>query len=179
MKEFIDFLKKLWENKKTRSLVILLLYLVFFIFVFMIIGNNSQQLVVENDPLELLKSKKVYSIEIIGEYNFIFENDTIIYNDITYNINNYPDELANYDLTIFTPLNIYNLLKSSVLESTNYVEKSNTYLIKSKEFDKIIYGLSIQDDYDIRIISFDDNYNQIIIDLEDYYGYKAKIDLRS
>lgn len=176
MKEFIDLVKKLWANKRTRALAILLLYFVFFIFVFMFIGNSNRT-PITNQRKEL-KDMKISKLEFIGDYNFIVENDTIIYNDSIYNVNELPIELLSYNLSIYTINNIDKLIDSAVLETTNHVEKTNTYLISAKEFENIIYNNIIESDLKIRI-KLDEEFNYVYIYFNEYYGYEVKINLRS
>jgi len=176
MKEFIDLVKNLWANKRTRALAILLVYFVFFIFVFMFIGNSNKTPII-NMPKQL-KNMKISKIEFIGNDNFIFENNTIIYNDSIYIVNEMPIELSKYNLSIYTINNIDKLIDSAVLETTNHVEKSNTYLISAKEFESIIFNNIIESDLNIRIKT-DKEFNYVHLDFKDYYGYEVRIDLRS
>jgi len=178
MKEFIEIIKKLWANKRTRSLAILILYVIFFVVVFNMIGNSSKTPVITK-PLDNLKTMYVTKMEFTGDYNFIVENDNVIYNDTTYNINERPVELQNIDISLFTTNNIYNLINNSILESTNYVDNSNTYLIKAKDFEKIIYSKEIESESSIRITLSEKDIKNINIDLKDYLGYEVKIEVRS
>lgn len=177
MKEFIELIKNLWANKRTRALAILIMYFVFFIFVFILIGNSSPKTPVINESKEL-KDMKISKIEFIGTDNFIFENDTIIYNDSIYNVNEMPIELLKYNLSIYTINNIDKLVESSLLETTNHVEKTKTYLISVKDFENIIYNNIIESDLNIRI-KLNDDLEYVYLDFKGYYGYEVKIDLRS
>lgn len=180
MKEFIGLVKKLWDNKRTRSLAILLIYFIFFIFVFALINSSSSNLpVIDVDPLEKMKEKGIYQIEFIGSHNFVVANNMITYNGVVYNAEEKPMELYIYDISIFTTNNVYNLINSAVLESTNHVEKTNTYLISAEEFENIIYNNQIISDSNIRITISEEDINYVYIDLREYYGYEVKIDLRS
>ncbi|MEG2322491.1 MAG: hypothetical protein RSB71_03320 [Bacilli bacterium] len=127
MKEVIAFIKKIWANKRYRSLVILGMYFIFFGLVFLYIYTPKNNVVLE--PLDKFKNITSYSYEISGKDNFkvLVDGQTVItYNDNTYTT--LPDNL-NYDLSLFEPISIYNLIKRGTLESTNYVEHSNTYLV--------------------------------------------------
>ena len=84
---------------------------------------------------------------------------------------------ADYDLEIFKPVNMAKLLEASVLESTNHIEKTNTYLLKISDFERIMYNNEIVNDNNIEIITYEDN-SKIIIDLSNYYGYLVNIELR-
>jgi len=178
MKEFIEIIKKLWTNKRTRSLAILILYVIFFIVVFNLIGSGSKTPVI-TEPLDKLKSMHITKMEFQGQYNFIVENNTILYNEVIYNINEKPLELQNIDISIYTVNNIYNLIKSSILESTNYVDNTNTYLISSKQFESITYSNIVETDSSIRITLNEKNIKYINIDLREYNGYEVKIEVGS
>lgn len=178
MKEFIEIVKKLWANKRTRSLVVLALYVIFFVVVFNLISNPTKTPVITK-PLDKLKTMYITKMEFTGNYNFILENNTVIYNDAVYNIDERPEELQHIDISAFTIYNIYNLLDNSLLESTNYVDKSNTYLIKAKDFENIIYSNNIETDSDIRITLNENEIKYIKIDLKDYLGYEVNIEVRS
>lgn len=179
MKEFIEFIKKLWANKRTRALAMLILYFIFFVFVFLVIGNSTPTKPISNESKTELKDKKISKIEFLGTENFIFENNNIIYNESIYSVNELPIELSNYDLSIYTIDNIDKLIKASVLESTNYVENSNTYLLSVKEFESIIYNNHIDSNLNIRIKINKEKLDYVYIDFKEYYGYEVNIDLRS
>lgn len=180
MKEFIDFVKKLWNNKRTRALAILLVYFIFFIFVFALINSSSSiPPVIDVSPLEEMKEKDIYQIEFLGSHNFVVVDNMITYNGGVYNVEERPSELSIYDISIFNTNNIYDLINSAVLESTNHVEKTNTYLIDAEKFENIIYNNQMVSDSNIRITINEEDINYIYIDLKEYYGYEVKIDLRS
>ena len=111
MKEFIEIVKNLLANKRTRSIAILLLYIVFFIFVFAFINSASKPVIKDED---IISNKKIYRIEIEGLDHLIYEDNKIIYNgDVV-------DELpSNYNLNILMrslivlynyPLNIFEIM---------------------------------------------------------------------
>lgn len=166
MKEFIEFIKKLWQNKRTRALSILIMYAIFFTFVFMILSSNQEPIIEDNINITN------YKLEIIGEDNFTYDSITnqVFYDGVYYEINNRPEILNKYDLDVYNPNNILNLLEDATLESTNYLDKSDTYLVK-------VNDLESNDlvDY-VKVIKYE---NKIIIDLTNYYGYTVNIELRS
>ncbi len=185
MKETIEFIKKLWSNKRTRALAILVIYVVFFIFVFMLISSGEtgprkplEEPVIE-EPTFDLASVTNYFLEIIGDETFTYDSITnlINYNEMNYELENRPVELDDYDLDIFKPVNIAKLLEKSVLESTNHIEKTNTYLVKISDFEQIIYNNEILNEDNIKIIIYEDN-SKVIVDLSNYYGYLVNIELR-
>lgn len=185
MKETIEFIKKLWKNKKTRSLAILIMYVVFFAFVFLLIfsGSHNYQNNVENENIENNDDIKLeditnYRLEIIGEDNFTYDSNTnkVFYDGIYYEVENIPEIISKYDLNIFNPSNVSKLLEVSTLESTNYIDKSDTYVVKISDFEKIIYNNEIVNDEYIKIIKYD---SKMVVDLTNYYGYVVNIELRS
>lgn len=177
MKEFIEFVKQLWKNKKTRSLAILILYGIFFIFVFTLLSNSSVKPNIDSNPYDYLKTKVIYKMEFSGPFIFVYENNQIYYNGVIYN--EVPVELLGYDFSMLNVNNIYNLLNKSVLESKNYIEKSSTYVISAKDFENIVFNNVVDINSNIRIKIYEENLNEIIIDLNEYYGYSVKIYLRS
>ena len=190
MKETIEFIKSLCSNKRTRALAILVLYGIFFIFVFALISSGEtgprKQLdgqldeSLENETTEFdLADITNYFVEVIGEDNFTYDSSTnlIMYNNEIYLAEEKPIDLVDYDLEIFKPVNIAKLLEASVLESTNHIEKTNTYLLKISDFEIIMYNNEIINDNNIEIITYEDN-SKIIIDLSNYYGYLVNIELR-
>lgn len=177
MKEFIELIKKLWQNKKTKSLAILIVYLIFFVLVFTMIGNTPSQVPTLTFN-EKIKNSTIEKLEFIGNYNFIVSNNVITYNENSYDLNNKPIELSNYDINIYTPNNIYNLLENAILETKNYVTGDKTYIISVKDFENIIYKNTIENKNNIRIIVHEENLD-ILIDLKEYYDYEVKIELRS
>ena len=170
MKETIEFIKKLWENKRTRALSILIMYVIFFGFVFLLISSGTN---ISNDE-DSIKQENItnYKLEIIGEDNFTYDSTTnqIFYDGIYYELENRPEILSKYNLDIYNPNNILNLLEDATLESTNYLDKSDTYLIKTNDLES-----NDLVDY-VKVIKYE---NKIIIDLTDYYGYTVNIELRS
>lgn len=183
MKETIEFIKKLWSNKRTRSLAILLIYVIFFIFVFTLISSGShnyQNTEETNKDNEEIKLEDVinYKLEIIGEDNFTYDSNTnkVFYDGIYYEVDSVPEIISKYDLNIFSPSNVSKLLEVGTLESTNYIDKSDTYVIKISDFEKTIYNNEIVNDEYIKIIKYE---SKIVVDLSNYYGYVVNIELRS
>lgn len=179
MKEFIELVKKLWINKRYRAIAILLLYVVFFIFVFSFISSNSKPVLnVEPTGIDKIKNIENYKLYVEGLDEFIvnYETNTIYYNDLTYSIEDKIEELDKYDLDIFKPINIYNLIKNGTLESTNYVSKTDTYVVKISDFEKLIYNNEVSNDNYIKITINNENYDEIVVDLTNYYDYIVRIE---
>ena len=127
----------------------------------------------ENETTEFdLADITNYFVEVIGEDNFTYDTVTnqVFYDGVYYELNNRPEILNKYDLDIYNPNNILNLLEDATLESTNYLDKSDTYLIKTNDLES-----NDLVDY-VKVIKYE---NKIIIDLTDYYGYTVNIELRS
>ncbi len=187
MKETIELIKKLWSNKRTKSISVLIMYVIFFTFVFLLISSgthNYQRPVTEKEPNvennENFKLENItnYKLEIISTDNFTYDSSTnkVFYDGNYYEINNIPEIISKYDLTIFSPSNISKLLEVGTLESTNYIDKSDTYIIKISDFERIIHNNEIVNDEYIKITKYE---SKIVLDLTNYYGYVVNIELRS
>ena len=180
MKETIEFIKKLWENKRTKSLSILLMYVIFFAFVFMLLSNSSSNNVVKEPEEEKVELSEItnYKLEIIGEDNFTYDSLTkqIFYDGIYYEMDNCPENLLKYNLNAFAPINIATLIEAGTLESTNYIDKSDTYVVKISDFESISFNNEVVNDDYIKISKYE---NKIVVDLTNYYGYIVNIELRS
>lgn len=152
MIEVIEFIKKLWQNKRTRALAILILYVIFFIFVFTLLSNNSKP---EQDKFSYLKNIEVLNYSVTDKYDNV---------------------VTEYNSTLISGEVIYRLVKNANLESTNYIDNSNTYHITSDDYEKIINNVENETLEPIRITLSD---NKIILDFTSYYGYKINIEYKS
>lgn len=188
MKETLELLKKLMSNKKTRSLAILLLYFIFFIFVFALINNStpSESLKEEQEKkeeqvlegIEKLQQLETYRVNIKSDIEFTFDYKT---NTYEYLDNNYikgedDDIFKEYNLEIFTSTNIYNLLKKATLESTSYLNNTDTYLISIGDFEKIVNNIDNDNANYIKLVVYKDNYDKVEIDFNSYYNYNVLIE---
>ncbi len=151
MKQVFSFVKKIYSNKRTRSLAILILYLIFFIFVFSLLSIPNKN---NNDE-------------------FYYLNNVVI---DSYNVLNNEGEVTYYNTDLINTNNIYKMVKNSKLESTNYLENSNTYVISVSTFEKILYNNDVVNNDSIRITLYS---NKIVLDFSNYYGYVVNIELRS
>lgn len=151
MKQIFSFIKNIYSNKRTRSLAILILYLIFFIFVFSLLSIPNKN---NNDE-------------------FYYLNNVVI---DSYNVLNNEGEVTYYNTDLINTNNIYKMVKNSKLESTNYLENSNTYVISVSTFEKILYNNDVVNNDSIRITLYS---NKIILDFSNYYGYIVNIELRS
>lgn len=151
MKQIFSFIKNIYSNKRTRSLAILILYLIFFIFVFSLLSIPNKN---NNDEFYYLNNV------VIGSYNVL----------------NNEGEVTYYNTDLINTNNIYKMVKNSKLESTNYLENSNTYVISVSTFEKILYNNDAVNNDSIRITLYS---NKIILDFSNYYGYIVNIELRS
>ena len=151
MKQIFSFIKNIYSNKRTRSLAILILYLIFFIFIFSLLSIPNKN---NNDEFYYLNNV------VIGSYNVL----------------NNEGEVTYYNTDLINTNNIYKMVKNSKLESTNYLENSNTYVISVSTFEKILYNNDVVNNDSIRITLYS---NKIILDFSNYYGYIVNIELRS
>lgn len=178
MKEFIELIKKLWGNKRHRAIAILLIYFIFFIFVFSVIENdnnvnldelkqkqeqNDKDNSKEDNKDNVIIENKEFRLQIIGLENFIIDNNTIIYEEVSYSIDSGIIDLSKYNIDYFTIDNINDLISKGILESVNYIDNSKSYLIDVINYDNTKEG-------NFRIIVYE---NKIEIDLVEYFNYKV------
>ena len=163
MMEYIEKFKIIWSNKRYHALILLGLYILFFAFVFLLISEKEDVIPANNTTqkeeltgLELFKTEDnyIYNIKGIYEVNVVDNGSTINYLNNSYTVDTIVDALKIYDFSLYTPLNIYKIIESSTLESTNYINNTNTYVITQTSFDKLIYGLETRSDYSIKIITY-------------------------
>lgn len=150
MKEIWNFIKNLWQNKRTRSLAILLLYCFFFIFVYFFISANQST---TKPPIHLtgwdafLKENR-YHIQIMKEEEVQIVSDgdiKIIYQDKEYDTNSIPDGLENYFISFWDPSKLKEIVDKATLISTNYIEHKDTYQLSNTDV------LPWDENYDIMI----------------------------
>lgn len=161
MKEVIELIKRIYSNKRYRAVGILIIYFVFFFFVFLLLSSNNT-----NKPLtglDLFKTINNYEYKIEGNINYKTE------------VNSITDE---YYINIYTPKNIYKLIKLGTLESTNHIENSNTYVVKISELEKL-FNNKIENDNNFKITTYKENQNitKVVIDVKEYYGYIVTIEM--
>ena len=190
-KKVINKFRELWKDKRYRSLMILLMYLIFFIIIFSILNfdsgkvhSNYEQTIEFKDyniydfSIELDINTFVYSLNgkrYQDKYEFIFDNQNF---DMNY------DEIrqSNLDINIvnvfeFTPYFINNMLDNSVLISekkmvaTNEIVKEYS-LDLSKYLQILDYNLDIYNPDDIILITMTELDNQVTnikLDLTNFY----------
>ncbi len=187
MKETIQFIKKLWGNKRTRALSILIIYAIFFTFVFALIQSGTHEIKkpsesYEEDNLQndfILENVNDYLLEFVGKETFTYDSVTklITYQNIEYHLEEQPSVLDSYNFIFLTPKNISDLLINGTLATKNYLNKTETYLVKISTFEKIINNVDVLNNDNIEITVYEDN-SKIIVDLSDYYGYLINMELR-
>lgn len=181
MKQFIENFKIIWSNKRYHALIILGIYFLFFALVFVFfMGTDDvlddaieENIVLESEELkglDLFKTVDKYKYNINGEYNVdVVVNDTITieYLDNYYNVDNVLEELKIYDFSKYNPSYIYDIINNSLLESTNYINNTNTYVISASEFNKL-YNETVVGD--IKTVTYLDNENisKVEINFPDY-----------
>ncbi|MBE6149186.1 MAG: hypothetical protein E7170_00500 [Firmicutes bacterium] len=150
MMEVLEFIKNLWQNKRTRALSILIIYIIFFIIIFTTL-NRSKPV----DKFDYLKNIEILNYSVTDKYDEI---------------------ITEYNSTLISGEVIYRLVKNANLESTNYIDNSNTYHITSDDYEKIINNVENETLEPIRITLSD---NKIILDFTSYYGYKINIEYKN
>ncbi len=189
MKETIQFIKKMWANKRTRAIAILIIYAIFFMFVFILISNGTHETQIPEEPdeiteqekeeqgIEVIKDIKDYKLEFVFEETFTYDSLTnlITYNDKEYLLEEKPFELSDYKIGVYTPVNIYNLLKKGVLKTTNHLENSKTYLVKYSDYELIFNNNEVESEENIEITTYNEPITKIKIELP---SYVVNIELR-
>ena len=159
MKPYIELFKKIWSNKKYRAFILLGLYFIFFLFVFSIDRIPNVTPVEEVKPLEgieLFKTVTKYKYTI-NDIHVTVDNDiSIEYLNNYYTMDNIIDELKEYDYLLYNPEFIYKIISNSVLESTNYVLNTNTYIISATKYNEL-FNSSVTDD--IKTVTYMDEKN--------------------
>lgn len=189
--EYIEFIKKLWKNKRGKALVFFIFYIVFFAIIIASANGNSQE--VNNTSKNNIRAN--YNIEMIekGNYHFIRE-ENINGNIITYvgdksndktkglmTTNNIIKEYFIYgDITLIKENNTYHA--SSSLYNFNNITKDdmikkilNKSILLSKteyELGNTIYNYQIstttlEEMISNQKIDIDDKPNDIIVETND------------
>lgn len=163
MKETLKRIKELWNNKRYRAILWLVMYFIFFAIVLAIISGNDK-VPVKYDSLDAFRDSK-YSYVINNEIEVI--DSVITYQNKTYEKDFFPQ----YNFNI-TPKEIYTLIKSGKLESQNFIDNSYTYLVKGLEYNKLLED-KITSDGNIRITIYktDDVINKAVVNLSEFYKY--------
>lgn len=162
MKEFFNIIKKLWANKRTRAIAILILYVIFFIFVFSLLNHDDG-----NNYDMFSKISANYNLEFIGEENYKMINGNFYYNDELIS------DLNEINVDMYNPKYISNILDKAILESTNHIEKSDVYLCDINNFDKNI----LEGKFKFKIYKSENHISEIELYLKEYYGYDVIISL--
>lgn len=169
MKETFLKLKELWNNKRYRAILWLIIYIIFFAIVFSLMGNHDKM------------PKKIDSLESFRDSNYTYTinneievgDNKITYQSETYEASFFPQ----YNFNI-TPKEIYTLIKSGKLESQNFIDNSYTYLVTADEYNKILEN-KITSTSDIHITTYkkEDTITRVVIDFSEFYGYDYVMDL--
>lgn len=190
-KKFVNKFKQLWKDKRYRSLMILLMYLIFFIIIFSILNFDSSKVQSNYERIIKFKDYNIYdfSVELDindfvyqlngkhyqDKYEFIFDNQNF---DMTY------DEIkqSNLDINIvntfeFTPYFINNILDNSVLISEKKVVATNEIVKEysldlSKYLQMLDYNLDSYNPNDVILImvtEFSNQVTSITLDLTNFY----------
>ena len=126
MKETLNFIKRLWQNKRTRSIAILILYFIFFLFVFSFISPSNQNVnnTSNDDTNNNTINNDTTDTDSDDEFDYLNYIEIISHNAYD-NTNNLVEE---YNEALVNPNVIYILVKNSVLESTNYINNTCIFI---------------------------------------------------
>ena len=198
IKNFINKFKELWANKRYRSLIKLVFYLIFFAVLFFIYEFASPD--VANSPVEKNNDFENYNnyeykinlnindvlFDLDGKrydnkYEFIFEDNTYSFDNSNLNTDNNFMNLNNDIINVFnyTPDLINNIIENSEIISEKKLITDNI-LIKeySIKLDKYMEILDVnfdkyneEDKIDILVSEKNDYVIKIELDLSNFYKY--------
>lgn len=175
-------LASLWENKRTRAIVILVLYLIFFIFMASMFktSNDAKKVIpveTKKDYLELYCERANYEYEVnyqVNDTKFVIkgehfrkdshftkeDNEYYVKNEIFYILDNEYYKKTDIDFDYYNVGSICSLIKNGKL-----IGKSEDY-----ENESVIYSYSSKDDVRDQNINISYNVKNDVID-------KVKLDL--
>lgn len=96
--QYIAFIKKMWANKKYRSLLILILYFIFFFIVITGLRTAYQDNDTTNNYFSFDKVKAEYNNLTNYSYEFFVNEESIIVGNLDNNINNFIYNNKNYTI---------------------------------------------------------------------------------
>lgn len=197
--------KQLWKDKRYRSIIILLMYLIFFVILFSIFNISNDKARLDYEKIIPFKDYNVYDFDMQldintaiynlngnrnqDRYEFIYENEN-------FNMNYSDLKQSNLDINIinsfeFQPLLINNMVENSLLISEKKVVATNEiikeYSLDLNKYLQILdYNLDIYNNNDaisIIVTEIDEQVTCITLDLtnfyknleESYYEYKITI----
>lgn len=193
---FIEKFKKLWADKRYRSLIILIMYFIFFLVLFTILEigketsshnyNNTENLKLEDYQIYEFSTElniNDYTYNILGKrynekYEFEFENQIYTFN---YNNLNIDSEINREIINTFnyTPDFLSNVIDNSELVSEKTVIADNRlikeYSLKLEKYLQILdYNLenyNIEDELIITTSEVDNKITSVSFDLSNLYKY--------
>ena len=196
--ETFIFIKKLWDNKRWRSILLLGLYFVFFFLIIVALRDsyNDQNVLVDTPEKTInlsdiikkhydnlnkysytisINDKKIIEGNIQDTFNSFYYNNrsyTIILDNIYLENNN---DLKKVDINknskVIVPIEL--LMPNKILD---YIINLNPIYEEGKDNYKLIYEIlnnyfNIENDYKFNVtISGDDNIREISLDLSEYAG---------
>lgn len=128
--EYIVFIKNMWENKKYRSLLILIMYFIFFFIIITGLRSMYQDSDIDNNSFSFENIKEEYNNLTNYSYEIFVNEESIIVGNLDNSLNNFTYDNENY--TIIN--NVMYKEKDDILEK---VDLPNDDLILSN-FNKIM-----------------------------------------
>lgn len=158
MKNKLKKIKEIWNNKRYRAVIILIMYIIFFALSFVYLDsfktknntkNTNYYYIINNEitvkDLKITYKDNIYSKKDFSEYNFNLTLD-----------------------------DINNLIKNGTLESQNYIENTLTYIVNVEEYNKLLDN-KLDTNETIKIIVYKED-NKINVDFSLVYGYPYVVD---
>lgn len=193
---FIEKFKKLWADKRYRSLIILIMYFIFFLVLFTILEvgketvsrdyNNTEELKLEDYQIYEFSAELIindYTYNILGKrynekYEFEFENQlyTLDYNNLNIDIGINSEIINTFN---YTPDFLANIVANSELVSEKTMIADNRlikeYSLKLEKYLQILdYNLANYNKEDKLIVTTSELNDEIIsvsFDLSNLYKY--------
>lgn len=193
LNKYFQALKKMWNNKKYRSLFILFLYVIFFTIIFILLFLGKENVEINYESKDSFENYDTYEFSVkININESIYDisgkryNDQyqFNYNGQIYDMNFFEIKNSDLDKNIinsfeYTPDFISNLVKNSKLISEKKVIEDGRIIKEySLELDnyllQIDYNLTNYDNNDAIVIVVDEIDDQVIkveLDLTNFYKY--------
>ncbi len=164
----MERIKEIWENRKTRGIIFLVLYVLLFSYIFIVYGNKTEKIILpENKPIKEEKPKEINSYE----YEYIIGEETIdiIKNNDTLNFKK--DDIDYY----YINQKYYKLEEEKFYEVENPLKYNFDYYNKLEEIKKISTFVktskyangNVEDNYDVNMAQF-----------LDVFGIKEEVDAK-
>lgn len=193
LKLFFTKLKKMWNNRRYRSVLILLMYFVFFAIMFLLLNIGTENVHRNYEQVIHFKNYDIYSFSTDIDINGMIysiegkrykENYEFTYNEQTYNMNYDDIKQSDIDKNIinsfeYMPDFLDNIINNSKLVSEKKIIDNNQiikeYSLELAKYLEILdYNLSDYNSGDLILVTVSEIDDQVIsveIDLTSFYKH--------